>query len=260
MRTHWFVAVIVLVPSVISAAPILTVDNGVWLGDFSVTNATPIDITGDGTLDWKHWGMGSDGATNAAGFNSKLTGGLRISDITFGPGGIRAAFPNNPVAFLYTDGTPNDSSAATNGADFAGPATSYALFGMRNATISVESSTTQLRQLKVYVGFGAGSDINNLPGRNLDNAQGFLRATLGATVVDSPIIDVDTFGTTDGDNYVFTINYQADAVGDLSVVWNGFGKYFNAATLSVVPEPATTGLIVPAVISLVPVLRRRRRA
>jgi len=222
----------------VSSAAVLTVDNGTWLGDFSATNPTPINLTTEGSLDWIHWGMGSDGALSNTGFNRKSTGGSRISDFTFLPSS-RSAFPNNPVAWLYTDGTPKNSVDATNGSDRAGPETSYAVTGMRDPTFTVQASTTELRRLKVYVGM---SEVTNP-----DNGIGRIEVSLpGPVTANSALVNGNLFGTinTAGDNFVFTIDFLANNPGDvLTVKWTQYGKYLNAASLQVVPEPGTIGLL-----------------
>jgi len=104
----------------------------------SATAVNPVNLTTEGTRDWRFWGP--SGATNF-----KRTAGDMISDYTLvGPSAVTSHF-RNAVTFSWSDGSPTLSQTAM--------ADSINVSGTvgGGASITVPASTTA-RTLSLYVG------------------------------------------------------------------------------------------------------------
>jgi hypothetical protein len=102
-----------------------------------------IDLTGDGTADWAHWGLSSP-----ASFNHKAGVAQQISNLTtIGTNNLQR-LDDYVTQFSWSDGTPTNSGVATRtGVFIQGPTNGF--------RITVPADTNS-RTLKVYVGlYGA---------------------------------------------------------------------------------------------------------
>jgi hypothetical protein len=173
----------------------------------SATPMSPVNLTAEGTRDWRFWGP--SGATNF-----KRTAGDMISDYTLvGPGAVTTHF-RNAVTFSWSDGSPTLSQTAM--------ADSINVSGTvgGGASIMVPASTTA-RTLSLYVG---GS-----------NDTGMIQATLS----DGCVSDYVATASNGRNDYtvVFRMTFKSAVPGTvLRVSWTmaaGFeGIGFYAATLN----------------------------
>jgi len=98
--------------------------------------ASPVDLTAEGTMDWRHWGLG--GAVDY-----KASAGTYISDVTpVGTGTVTTKF-RNMMSFSWTDGTPT----ATDTADADG----MGVVGVGNGFTFTVPAAAAARTLSVYV-------------------------------------------------------------------------------------------------------------
>jgi hypothetical protein len=156
------------------------------------TAGTDIDLTGEGALDWVHWGL-NDSTT----FDHKNTATRLISDVTLVPGSPLGQSLTSPTTFSWSDGAPDPAASATN--------TELSSFGYDHGFSFTVPADTTLKVLRVYVG--------------VRNFRGELTARLSdgsaADVVNSTFFNGDT--EVDG---IFTIPYKAASAGQtLTVTW-----------------------------------------
>jgi PEP-CTERM motif-containing protein len=196
----------------------------------TVTNPPPsVNLTTEGTADWIHWGL-----TTTNDVNRKATGGSQISNVALiGTGTTKARLTDSPSVYSWTGGTPtatatnsptgvyiNNFSGAGRGFQFTAPA------------------DTTARTLEVFLG-------------EFD-ASGTFEASLsdGSAATYTNILAGGANQTVQG---MYTLNYSANSPGQtLTVKWtetSDLGQFDNVTIqaaglkLSVVPEPATLGLI-----------------
>jgi hypothetical protein len=177
------------------------------LTGISATAVNPVNLTTEGTRDWRFWGP--SGATNF-----KRTAGDMISDYTLVGGGAVTTHFRNAVTFSWSDGSPTISqTGAADSINVAGTVGG-------GASITVPAGTTA-RTLSLYVG---GS-----------NDTGMLQASLS----DGCVSDyVATANNGRGDyTVVFRMTFKSAVPGTLlRVSWTmaaGFeGIGFYAATLN----------------------------
>src|SRR5262249_22212701 len=121
-----------------SATPQGGGSNGTLSGTFT-TPTSPVNLTSDGTGDWAHWGLNS-----ANSFDHKAGVTSQISNITQIGGGAINQFSNNPIAFSWSDGTPDASVTST--------PTGIWVSGVGNGFQITAPADTTTRTLKVHVG------------------------------------------------------------------------------------------------------------
>jgi hypothetical protein len=177
------------------------------LAGSSATAVNPVNLTAEGTLDWRFWGP--SGATNY-----KRTAGNLISDYTLVGGGAVTTHFRNAVTFNWTDGSPTLFQLGT------GDSINVSATVGGGASITVPASATG-RTLSLYVG---GS-----------NDTGEVQATLS----DGCISDYVATASNGRNGYtvVFRMTFKSAVPGTvLRVSWTmaaGFeGIGFYAATLN----------------------------
>lgn len=171
-----------------------------------------VDLTGEGTRDWTHWGL----ATNSL-FNHKAGVLQQISDYTQIGSNAVERYANNYTAYSWNDGTPTASAA--------GATTGVFMTGVTNGfELTVPASTTP-RRLKIYVGlYGAQG-----------NFQAWLSDFSAPAYTDTTLVNLgDTYG-------VYTLTYAAPTPGQflkvryrsLALLDQDFGNVtLQAATLA----------------------------
>jgi len=156
-------------------------------GFLSAGVSTPpglVDLTAEGKVDWKHWGL-----VNRLTVNHKASVPSLISSFTQ-VGGTRAErYFDNPNLYGWSDGTPTPTVAST--------ATGLYINGVANGFQLTVPADTVLHRLKIYVGvFGA---------------QGRFEASLSdfsaPTYIDTSILNNNNASA------VYTINYAAASAG-----------------------------------------------
>jgi hypothetical protein len=106
-----------------------------------------VDLTGEGTVDWVHWGLVDD-----ASINRKATLTPQISDLTLIGNRLPARYADSPSTFAWTDGTPTQFSAGTS--------TGLLIGGFTNGFRITAPADPNLHTLKVYVGlYGAAGNF-----------------------------------------------------------------------------------------------------
>ncbi|HMU32784.1 MAG TPA: peptidoglycan DD-metalloendopeptidase family protein [Pyrinomonadaceae bacterium] len=207
--------------SVLNASDDMTVIvNLPGIGVLSVSGAAPapnVDLSGEGTADWAHWGLASPTS-----FNHKSGVTSQIGNYTLIGNGIAQQFSGNSTSYSWSGGAPTASASGVN--------TGLWIVGAGNGYQIVVPADTTARTLKMYVGLWA--------------AGGRFEASLSDG---SAPIYVDTTQVSSGSsiNRVYTINYQAGSAGQtLTVKWTlntTFNPWSNvtlqAASLGGVPVP-----------------------
>lgn len=160
----------------------------------SVTNPpVTVDLTGEGTADWIHWGL----VTNTS-VDRKSGVPAQISDFT--PLGTAAVqrYTNNYTGFSWTDGTPTLSASGTT--------TGVFITGLTNGFSLTVPADSNLRTLNIYVGAYA--------------ARGHFLAYLSDFSA-KPYIDSSVYDTNWASQYaVYSINYRASSPGQqLTVIY-----------------------------------------
>jgi hypothetical protein len=97
---------------------------------------SPVDLTAEGVMDWRHWGLG--GAVDY-----KASAGTFISDVTpVGTGTVTTKF-RNPMSFSWTDGTPTATDT--------GDADGMGVLGAGNGFTFTVPAGAAARTLSVYI-------------------------------------------------------------------------------------------------------------
>ena len=150
-----------------------------------------VDLTGEGTADWTHWGL----TTNTS-FDYKNLVPRQISNFTeLGTNAIQQ-YANNYTAYSWSDGTPTPSASATT--------TGVFVTGQTNGFLLTAPADSYPRQLRVYVG-GYG-------------VQGEFQAWLSDFSA-PPFVDTATVSNVYGSSYVvYTISYTAASPGQQLMV------------------------------------------
>ncbi|MDB6018595.1 MAG: hypothetical protein JWR19_3084 [Pedosphaera sp.] len=152
----------------------------------SVASSPPtVDLTGEGTADWTHWGA----VTNTS-FDYKNIVQRKISNFTvLGTNAIHR-FADNYTSFSWSDGTPiTDTNGTTTGVFITGVTNGFRL---------TAPADTQPRQLRVYVG-GYG-------------VQGQFQAYL-SDLSAPPYMDTSVSNVYGNSYVVYTISYTAASPG-----------------------------------------------
>jgi hypothetical protein len=141
------------------------------------------NLTTEGTLDWKQWGL-----NQANDVNHKSGVDSQISNITLiGAGQLRSDL-SNPISFTWSDGTPSPSVFGGTGA--------VALSGLGHGfSITVPASTTP-RTLRLYVGAHL--------------ARGLFTASLDGMTRQDATLDMRHNPLYTDDNAVYTIYYRTN--------------------------------------------------
>jgi len=171
--------------------------------------ASPVNLTAEGVIDWRHWGLG--GAVDY-----KASSGTYISDVTnVGTGTVTTKF-RNPMAFSWTDGTPTPMDT--------GDADGMAVLGVGDGFTFTVPADPAARVLSVYV---AG-----------DNDTGLFTASLS----DGCVTDYTQMHDNGRSGYQFVhrLTFKSAVPGaELRVTWtmtDGFETIgLFAATLQVAP-------------------------
>jgi hypothetical protein len=205
---------------------------------------SPVNLTAEGTADWAHWGLNAP-----TDFNHKATGGSQISNVTLvGTGTTKARFNDSASVYSWSGGTPTASANLSPTGiyinNFTGPG--------RGFQFTVPADATQ-RTLEVFLGEF--------------NASGTLEATLSdgsAATYTNTLVGNASQTAVQG---MYTLNYSANSPSQtLTVKWTETADFgddnvtLQAAALkvSVVPEPATMGLVVGGVVLVMGLSRRNR--
>jgi hypothetical protein len=105
-------------------------------GAASITPTPPIDLTAEGTLDWRHWGL-------SAFVDFKQTAGDRIGDYTQIGEGMYSDVMRSALTFSWSDGSPRQSVTAAPAAP--------ALAGTGSGFDFMVSAEAAVHTLAVYV-------------------------------------------------------------------------------------------------------------
>jgi hypothetical protein len=109
--------------------------------------AGSVDLTGEGSVDWVHWGL-----LDATSINRKATLAPQIGDLTIIGNRPPARYADSPSTFAWTDGTPTPLSAGTS--------TGWLIGGFTNGFRITVPAGPDLHTLKVYVGlYGAAGNF-----------------------------------------------------------------------------------------------------
>jgi len=173
-----------------SAAVNLYVVNGGGSLSGSVTQSpVAVNLSGEGTLDWGHWGVSRFNS-----FNHKV-GGNQISGVSILGGGIPSQFSDNGVGFSWTNGTPVLIANNTT--------TGIYMDGVGNGFVMSLPADTKPKRLKVYLGVFA--------------ARGHFEASLSDFSA-PPFID-DSVTNLFGNNYAtYTLDFSAASSNKTLVV------------------------------------------
>jgi hypothetical protein len=105
-------------------------------GAVSIPPTTPVDLTAEGTVDWRHWGLSGL-------VDFKVTGGQRISDYTEIGNGASSDVMRSALTFSWSDGTPRQT--------VTGAPAAPALAGVGSGFDFTVSAEPAARTLAVYV-------------------------------------------------------------------------------------------------------------
>jgi hypothetical protein len=110
-------------------------------GSVSVSAAGSVDLTNAGLIDWAHWGRDSNSDFNQkAGVTNQISDATKVNN----PGGP-FRFDDAPVAFSWTDGTPDPTATnTTTGVYFSMPNAGADLGKGYSLTIDADSSPKTL--------------------------------------------------------------------------------------------------------------------
>lgn len=170
------------------------------------------DLTKEGSLDWKQWGL-----YTASDVNHKAGVKPQISDITFVGNGHVGTDQINPINLTWSDGAPTQRMTNGVGAVYT--------TGLKNGFLITVPASATPRTLRVYIGASLAR------GR-------FVASLNGMTRVDASL-DVTHDPTHLADTAVYTIKYSTNVPGEqMSIVYtnmqsNGESAYvmLEAATL-----------------------------
>jgi hypothetical protein len=186
-----------------------------------------VDLSGEGTADWAHWGLGS-----ASSVNRKNGATQQISNFAQIGTGTVLQYGNSPNSFSWSGGKPTSSAANT--------PTGIYVIGQNNGFQITVPADTNSRTLKLYLGvWAAGGRL--VAGLSDGSAQTFS--------------DTSVVNSSDTTNVVYTLNYQSATNGQtLTVKWTANSTYnswgnvtLQAATLAAaVPEPTNQAPVVSA--------------
>ena len=141
------------------------------------------NLTSEGTLDWKQWGL-----NQAKDVNHKSDVNSQISNITLVGKGDVGSDHSNPVSFTWSDGAPSQSILAGTGAIY--------ITGLSHGfSITVPASTTP-RTLRVYLGAHL--------------AKGLFTASLNGATRQDATLDMRHNPMRTGDNALYTIYYSTN--------------------------------------------------
>jgi hypothetical protein len=143
------------------------------------TNQTTIDLTGEGTIDWAHWGL--QGITD---FDHKQRDISAITNLT---SVAQAQLSTAYVTASWHDGAPHASATTT--------ATGVSVHGNASLVLSVAAETPQ-RTLRLYV----------------DGEDTVMRTNVALSDGSAAAVSIDTTATVETD-YVVTITFRAASAG-----------------------------------------------
>jgi len=139
------------------------------------------NLTGEGTLDWKQWGL-----NQATDVNHKAGVMPQISDVILVGNGKVGDDQTNPINFTWSDGTPSQVNGGTGAIYISGLTHGF--------SITVPATTTS-RTLRLYVG--------------ANQAQGLFTASLNGVAREDATLDMTHNPTRTNDNGVYTISYSS---------------------------------------------------
>ena len=183
---------------------------GSLAGDVALP-ATAVNLTGEGTADWAHWGSFA-----ADSFDHKNLVAQKISNFTpLGTNAVRQ-YSDNRTAFSWTDGTPMPVTNST--------PTGVFITGITNGFLLTAPANTSSRRLRVYTGcYGAQASF-----------QAFLSDFSAAPYIDTTLSNVF------GNSYaVYTLDYAAASAGQSLTVVLRSSKLFDLDFGNVTLQAAT---------------------
>jgi len=139
------------------------------------------NLTSEGTLDWKQWGL-----NQATDVNHKAGVTPQISDVILVGNGKVGDDQTNPINFTWSDGTPSQVNGGTGAIYISGLTDGF--------SITVPATTT-LRTLRLYVG--------------ANQAEGLFTASLNGVAREDATLDMTHNPTRTSDNGVYTISYSS---------------------------------------------------
>jgi len=170
-----------------------------------------VNLTGEGTTDWAHWGL----VTNNS-FNYKSGVARQVSNFTaLGPNAVQR-YSDNYTSYSWTDGTP---TLSTNGTT-----TGVFITGVTNGFRLTAPADTQTRQLRIYVGgYGTHAEF-----------QAYLSDLSAQPYADRSISNI--YGR---DFVVYAINYAAASADQQLIVNYRSADLFDLAYGNVTLQAAT---------------------
>ncbi len=141
------------------------------------------NLTSEGTLDWKQWGL-----NQATDVNHKAGVTPKISDVILVGNGKVGDDQTNPINFTWSDGTPSQVNGGTGAIYISGLTDGF--------SITVPATTTP-RTLRLYVG--------------ANQAEGLFTASLNGVAREDATLDMTHNPTRTSDNGVYTISYSSSA-------------------------------------------------
>lgn len=183
-----------------------------------------VDLSGEGTSDWAHWGLGSASAVNRKNGVSQ-----QISNFTTIGNGAVQQYGNSPNSFSWSGGKPTTS---------ANTPTGVYVIGQNNGFQITVPADTNPRTLKLYLGvWAAGGKL--VAGLSDGSAQTFS--------------DTSVVNASDTTNVVYTLNYQSATNGQtLTVKWTANSTYNSWGNVTL--EAATLAAAAPAPTNQAPVV------
>jgi hypothetical protein len=206
--------------------------SAVLIGELDVTPPSSVNLTTAGTLDWAIWNIGTTSITPRLPSNTKKDGLGAISAISpVGGGSVRGYSQLPTELYSYTDGT-NPTTLTSSTQNFASNSVLDSVG--HGVSLTITGDPTQMYKVDIWTsGF---------------NAIGTLTATLNGATTYS---DSNSYGALKTPA-VYSFIFQPDSAEDLLTIEyvmttdNGNSAHvgIQAVTISAIPEPAATVLLV----------------